>query len=67
MKREYTKPTMEVKEFAQFENVFTWCDKAIQHGCADMSGSGNAEDVPKGYPNSGTNAHKGGETTGSGV
>ena len=67
MKREYTAPTMEVKEFAQFENVFTWCDKALQHGCADIDGSKEADTRPPDVKPSQANAHKGGGANGSGV
>lgn len=35
MKKEYTKPVLDTKAFAQFENVFTACDKGNAHaqGC----------------------------------
>jgi len=35
MKKEYTKPELDTKAYAQFENVFTACNKgnAIPRGC----------------------------------
>lgn len=34
MKKEYTKPELDTKAFAQFENVFTACDKGNEKkGC----------------------------------
>lgn len=35
MKKTYTKPELDTKAFAQFENVFTACNKgnAIPRGC----------------------------------
>lgn len=56
MKRIYEAPTLEAKEYAQLENVFTYCDKAVQHGCTDVTGSGNDSDKV-GNP-SDSNAHK---------
>lgn len=49
MKKEYSKPEINTKAFAQFENVFTGCNKTGNHndGCVDngpewpTSGSGN--------------------------
>jgi len=46
MKRTYTAPVLEAKEYAQLENVFTWCDREPNHTpeCFDQSGSGNDAD-----------------------
>ncbi len=35
MKKEYTKPELDTKAYAQFENVFTACNKgnAAERGC----------------------------------
>jgi hypothetical protein len=46
MSNEYKSPEMDVKEQANFENVFTYCDKGNAHaqGCVNISGSGNAAD-----------------------
>ena len=35
MKKEYSKPELDAKAFAQFENVFTACNKgnAVPRGC----------------------------------
>lgn len=52
MKLTYSAPTVDVKEFAQFENVFTWCNKVGDSGknkndfCTDITGSGYASDRP---------------------
>jgi len=32
MKKNYTKPEFEVKDFARFENVFTVCDRDMAKG-----------------------------------
>lgn len=47
MKKKYTKPELDTKAYAQFENVFTACNKGNAHaqGCvsdtADHSSDGN--------------------------
>jgi hypothetical protein len=44
MKKEYTKPELNTKAFAQFENVFTACGKTKHDGCGwalDEPGSPN--------------------------
>jgi len=47
MKKEYASPSIEALEYAQFENVFTWCDKQMpRKGCNDITGSGNDSDKP---------------------
>ena len=40
MKKEYTKPQLDAKAYAQFENVFTECTKgnAIPRGCEVIPG-----------------------------
>jgi len=40
MKKEYTKPLLDAKAYAQFENVFTECTKgnAIPQGCSPYDG-----------------------------
>lgn len=40
MKKTYTKPELDSKAFAQFENVFTKCDKgnANERGCDHIPG-----------------------------
>jgi hypothetical protein len=45
-KKPYESPQMDVKEFAQFENVFTYCNKGNSHsqGCVDITGTGNDAD-----------------------
>ncbi|MDR0326556.1 MAG: hypothetical protein LBI19_10755 [Oscillospiraceae bacterium] len=45
-KKPYESPQMDVKEFAQFENVFTYCNKGNAHtqGCVDITGTGNDAD-----------------------
>jgi len=46
-KQEYEAPVLEVKAYAQFENVFTWCTKGNEkQGCVDVTGSGNDADKP---------------------
>jgi len=68
MKLAYVKPTMEVKGFGQFENVFTYCTKGnVNSGCVDVSGSGNDADKPDDWPESLTAAFSGGGSTGSGL
>jgi hypothetical protein len=64
MKLTYSKPTLEVKDFAQFENVYTYCNKGNAHaqGCVDITGSGNASDKV-GNP-SGSAAFSGGGRSG---
>lgn len=50
-KRKYIPPEMEIKEFAQFENVFTYCTKGNEKkGCIDITGSGNDADKGKTPP-----------------
>jgi hypothetical protein len=46
MKKLYTAPSLEAKEYAQLENVFTWCDRVPNNSpeCYDQSGSGNDAD-----------------------
>lgn len=72
-KQEYTTPVIEVNAFAQFENVFTYCNKTHtyahpQHpnhpnfSCIDITGTGNDGDETGG--SSGNNALVG---DGSGV
>ena len=61
MKRRYEAPTMDVKEFAQFENVYTWCTKGNPgQGCVDVDGSGNAATRPAHIPPSEAAAFAGG-------
>jgi len=62
MKQPYESPKMDVKEFAQFENVFTYCTKGNVHeqGCMDVTGSGNSSDVPPGVDPSTVAAFAGG-------
>jgi len=59
MKKAYTKPGIDTRTFAQFENVFTYCDREVgQSPCKDMSGSGNAGDKPAGTDPSLWTAHE---------
>jgi hypothetical protein len=46
MSKDYNKPEMDVKDQAQFENVFTYCNKGNAHaqGCIDITGTGNDAD-----------------------
>jgi hypothetical protein len=47
-KKKYQSPEINVKEQAQFENVFTYCTKgnsAVQ-GCVNISSTGYAADQP---------------------
>lgn len=66
MKLKYEAPTMDVKTYAQFENVFTYCNKNANKGCNDVSGSGNASDKPGGLDPSQTSAFSGGGSGGDG-
>ena len=54
MKKEYSKPDLDTKAFAQFENVFTRCTKgnSMEQGCVYVD-----EEKPKGplYAAYGTN------------
>jgi hypothetical protein len=60
-KKKYEKPEADVKEFAQFENVFTWCNRnPAQAGCVNVTGSGNAADRPDDVHPSDATAHGGG-------
>ena len=45
MKRTYNAPTLEAKEYAQLENVFTYCDKVPNNSpvCYDQTGTGYEE------------------------
>ena len=62
----YKAPKMEVREYAQFERVFTYCTKGNPNsGCIDMTGSGNDEDKPIDRPPSDTAAFAGGGGLGS--
>jgi len=65
-KPEYSALEMDVKEFSQFENVFTYCNKGNAHaqGCVDVTGSGNDEDGPS--PKHNNSAFSGGGS-GSGI
>ncbi|HHU91297.1 MAG TPA: hypothetical protein GXZ22_09635 [Clostridiaceae bacterium] len=37
MKKDYSKPVLETKAYAQFENVFTKCNKGnIKNGCIEI-------------------------------
>ena len=59
MKKKYTQPSIEALEYAQFENVFTYCDRnPARVGCINVTGSGNDEDKPIGLPQSETTSHK---------
>ena len=47
MKRTYNAPTLEMKEYAQLENVFTWCYRQPNNNpdvCYDQTGLGNDSD-----------------------
>ena len=44
MKHSYEKPTMEVKEFSKFENVFTWCGWMEYPKCGQEEGEPNPDD-----------------------
>ena len=47
VKKEYASPSIDALEYAQFENVFTWCDKQMpRKGCNDITGTGNDADKP---------------------
>ena len=63
MKLKYETPKMETKEYAQFENVFTYC------GWADESNGCSVETGPRleWYTNFGSSGGGGGTSTGSGV
>ena len=61
--KKYESPVMDVKKYAQFERVFTYCTKGNDdpHNCYDVSGSGNAGDAPQ--PKNLYAAHDGGSNT----
>lgn len=44
MKKKYTKPELNTKAYAQFESVFTGCNKTRSANCS----------VPNGYPSDGS-------------
>ena len=57
VKLDYNTPVLETKEFAQFENVFTYCDKNPSETCVNVTGSGHDMDKPLDRPESETSAH----------
>ena len=60
MKKEYQTPSLDVMEYAQFENVFTYCSKVKSDSdCVDVTGSGNDADKPSDRPPSTTSAFAG--------
>jgi len=59
MKKKYTRPSIEALEYAQFENVFTYCDRnPARVGCINVTGSGNDADKPPDLQPSATTAHQ---------
>ena len=48
MKQAYVKPELDVRTYAQFENVFTFCDKGNEHsrGCKFAAHGNPGRDSP---------------------
>ena len=57
MKRTYNEPKIEVMEYAQFENVFTWCNRGPNAPCVSVDNSGNAATRPADMPPQNATAH----------
>ena len=57
MKKTYEKPGFDSTFYAQFENVFTYCDKNPHEACINVTGTGNDKDKPVGMDESLTSAH----------
>jgi len=59
MKKSYIEPSIDTMEYAQFENVFTYCDRnpAVTN-CINVTGSGHDADKPPGLPEEDTTSHQ---------
>ncbi|MCL2717730.1 MAG: hypothetical protein FWE14_03000 [Lachnospiraceae bacterium] len=67
--KNYQAPEMDVKEQAQFENVFTYCNKGNAHaqGCVNITGTGNSADQVINYEEFSAAFSGGGTGGGSGL